>query len=63
MLKFVTRTPSAKPMQTHIVWYQMVQRPGTTALISTKREARRPGMFITHNVHGKVKLLADSVPR
>ena len=61
MLKYVTRTPSAKPTQRLIVWYQTVQRPGTTALISTKREVR-PGMFITHNVHGKVKLLAESVP-
>ena len=39
----------------------MVKRPGTTALIPTKREAR-PGMYITHNVHGKVKLLAEPVP-
>ena len=61
MLNFVKKTSTPGPARTSITWFQMVQRPGTTALVPMKREAR-PGMYITHKDHGKVKLLAESVP-
>ena len=58
MLKFITKTSRATPASEDelIKWIQVVRRPGTTALLDARREAR-VGSFVTHKDLNKVKLL------
>ena len=57
MLKFLERKPIvARTPDDMIQWVQFKLRAGTTALVPYDRKAR-PGWKITHNTHGRVKLL------
>lgn len=44
-----------------IMWKATVRTPGSTALRDVDLKAR-PGSFVTHSVHGKVKLISQPEP-